>query len=40
MDYETLFAVILRGRPETIDEVAALAHLPVDEARARVEVLR
>jgi hypothetical protein len=40
MDDETLLAVILRGRPTTIEEVAALAHLPVDEARARVDLFR
>ena len=40
MDDETLLAVIMRGRPDTVDEVAALAHLPVEEARTRVDVFR
>ena len=40
MDDETLLAVIYRGRPATIGEVATLSHLRPDEATAAVERLR
>ncbi|MCS5713263.1 hypothetical protein NVV95_01715 [Herbiconiux sp. CPCC 205716] len=40
MDDDTLLAVILRGRPATVEEVATLANLPADEARARTGRLR
>jgi hypothetical protein len=40
MDDETLLAVIYRGRPATIGDVATLSHLPVREAVEAVERLR
>lgn len=40
MNDETLLAAIYRGRPETIGEVAALAHLTGAEADAAVQRLR
>ncbi|MGN7860113.1 hypothetical protein ACTJI8_06000 [Microbacterium sp. 22303] len=40
MDDEKLLAVIYRGRPATIEEVASLAHLDQGEAAAAIERLR
>src|SRR5690606_28068920 len=37
---ETLLAVAHRGSPATIDELAALAHTPVDDVTAAVRRLR
>ncbi|RFA15396.1 hypothetical protein B7R21_05110 [Subtercola boreus] len=40
MQDDTLLAVIYRGRPATVAELAALSHLPEGEARAAVADLR
>lgn len=40
MNDETLLAVVYRGRPATIDELATLAHLSREQALAAVDVFR